>query len=316
MHGVGEHRDAWVPNPSAISSLQMDWYYFLGQLLGLALRQKETQLALSLPSIVWKQLVAQPMDAADLGRFDAMCKQTLDKLRHIDDDGIDAASFADVIFETFVTQLSDGSDVALIPGGVDVDVTFRNRLEFCDAVLQARLHESQHQCDAILQGLSYLVPQRVLTLFTWSELELLACGTKDIDLEMLRSKTKYGVGVSAGQRHVRYLWQALRKFSPERRALFLRFVWGRTRLPATAQEWGDVRFTLHTRHTASPDAAYPVAHTCFFSLELPIYSSAAICHERLLYAITNCVDIDIDTTTSARENRERQMEESDEETFI
>ena len=47
------------------------------------------------------------------------------------------------------------------------------------------------------------------------------------------------------------------------------FVWGRTRLPATPQEWGDVRFTLHTRHTSTPDQAYPVAHTCFFSLELP-----------------------------------------------
>ena len=48
-----------------------------------------------------------------------------------------------------------------------------------------------------------------------------------------------------------------------------------------------------------------MAHTCFFSLELPAYTSAAVCHERLLYAITHCQNIDIDTTTSARENRER-----------
>ena len=153
----------------------------------------------------------------------------------------------------------------------------------------------------------HLVPQRVLTLFTWDQLELLACGSKDIDIEMLRSKTKYGVGVSPAQRHVRYLWQTLRKFSPERRALFLRFVWGRTRLPATNAEWGDVRFTLHTRHTSSPDTAYPVAHTCFFSLELPAYTTLAACHEKILYAITHCQNIDIDTTTSARENRERAI---------
>ena len=82
-------------------------------------------------------------------------------------------------------------------------------------------------------------------------------------------------------------------------------VWGRTRLPATPAEWGDVRFTLHTRHTSNPDAAYPVAHTCFFSLELPAYTSVAILQERLLYAIQNCQAIDIDTTTNARENRER-----------
>jgi len=203
--------------------------------------------------------------------------------------------------------------VSLLPNGASIDVTFDNRHEFCDAVLQARLHEAQAQCDAILQGLSYLVPQRVLTLFTWQQLELLACGSADIDLEMLRAKTKYGVGVSPSQRHVRYLWQTLRRFSSENRALFLRFVWGRTRLPATPSEWGDVRFTIHTRHTSSPDAAYPVAHTCFFSLELPAYSSLATCHEKLLYAITHCQNIDIDTTTSARENRERAFEGGDED---
>ena len=205
--------------------------------------------------------------------------------------------------------------MALLPNGAEIDVTFDNRLEFCDEVLQARLHEGQQQCDAILQGLSYIVPQRALALLTWEQLELLACGAKDIDLDILRTRTKYGVGVSPGQRHVRYLWQALRRFTPERRGLFLRFVWGRTRLPSTPAEWGDARFTLHTRHSSNPDAAFPVAHTCFFSLELPVYSSAAICYERLLYAITNCQDIDIDTTSSARENRERaiEMDDSDEE---
>ena len=29
--------------------------------------------------------------------------------------------------------------------------------------------ESQRQCDALLQGLSYMVPQRLLSLFTWAQ---------------------------------------------------------------------------------------------------------------------------------------------------
>ena len=82
----------------------------------------------------------------------------------------------------------------------------------------------------------------------------------------------------------------------------MRFVWGRSRLPISA-EWGDTRFTLHTKQSPRPDALFPVANTCFFSLELPAYTSAAICRERLLYAITHCLAIDIDTTTGARENR-------------
>ena len=54
-----------------------------------------------------------------------------------------------------------------------------------------------------------------------------------------------------------------------------------------------------------------MAHTCFFSLELPAYSSAAHCYERLLYAITHCTQIDIDTTTAARENRDRDDSDED-----
>jgi hypothetical protein len=87
VNGVGEHRDAFVPDPSASSALHMEWFYFLGMLLGLALRQKETQLGLSLPSVLWKQLVAEPMDSRDLAKFDAMCAQSLDKLRHIEREG-------------------------------------------------------------------------------------------------------------------------------------------------------------------------------------------------------------------------------------
>lgn len=107
-----------------------------------------------------------------------MCKQSLDKLRHVEDEGIDSESFSDVIFQRFVTPLSDGHDVALLPGGADMDVTFDTRIEFCDSVLDARLYEAQQQCEAMLHGMSSMVPQRILTLLTWNELELFACGSK------------------------------------------------------------------------------------------------------------------------------------------
>ena len=127
-----------------------------------------------------------------------------------------------------------------------------------------------------------------------------------------RANTFACVGVSPNQRHVRYFWAALRKFAPAQRTAFLRFVWGRSRLPASAGEWGDVKFTIHTKHASQPDGFYPVAHTCFFSLELPAYTTAAICHARLLYAITHCQDIDVDTTTGARENRDALVDDDDE----
>jgi len=47
------------------------------------------------------------------------------------------------------------------------------------------------------------------------------------------------------------------------------------------------------------DAYLPVAHTCYFSLELPCYSSAEVMRRRLEYAMTEGVAIDLDHTVAA-----------------
>jgi hypothetical protein len=38
----------------------------------------------------------------------------------------------------------------------------------------------------------------------------------------------------------------------------------------------------------------PEAHTCGFQLDLPEYSSERVLRTKLLYAITNCQDIDLE----------------------
>ena len=86
---------------------------------------------------------------------------------------------------------------------------------------------------------------------------------------------------------------ALRRFAPEQRSAFLRFIWGRARLPASLSEWGDMKMTIHTKQASQPDGFYPVAHTCFFQIDLPRYSSKAVLKEKLLYALYNCKDMDL-----------------------
>jgi len=68
-------------------------------------------------------------------------------------------------------------------------------------------------------------------------------------------------------------------FTPEDRKQFLKFVWGRTRLPATEGDWGSHTFKITPHHDSdklSGDVVnnfFPVAHTCFFQLELPRYTT-------------------------------------------
>lgn len=55
-----------------------------------------------------------------------------------------------------------------------------------------------------------------------------------------------------------------------------RFTWGRSRLPMSADQFHQT-FKIHAFTKAPADAYLPVAHTCFFSLELPRYSTRQVC---------------------------------------
>ena len=76
------------------------------------------------------------------------------------------------------------------------------------------------------QGISSIVPVRLLPMFTWQELEHLICGVADVDVEMLQNQTKYVGGVSQTDAHITFFWDVIaNEFTPEDRTQFLKFVW-------------------------------------------------------------------------------------------
>ena len=303
QHNHGSNRDKFVCHPASTSAELLALFEFVGVLMAIALLQKETVLGLNLCSVVWKQLVQQTADASDLAAFDEMVNQSLYKIEHIEDEGIDEDLFADLIFEVFTVKLSDDTEAPLCDGGEEMDVTWHNRKRYCDMVRAARLREGRAQAHAVLRGISSMLPARLLPLFSWHEFELMACGAPDVDIDVLKAHTKYGVTVDPHKDpHIKLLWQVLEAFTGEQRSLFLTFIWGRNRLPTTDDEWGDQCMKIHTLETPKPDGHFPVSHTCFFSMEWPRYSSFDNAKAKLLYAVTNCTDMDMDATTEGRAN--------------
>jgi hypothetical protein len=218
----------------------------------------------------------------------------MDSIRNIAKEGVTAETFEHIIFESFETLGSDDRKVELVKGGSERDVTFENRGEFCDLATEFRLGEFDRMLDSIVRGFSTVVPQRQLCLFTWEETEQMVVGSPTIDIALLKSATEYS-GCSADDKHVKFFWQTLREFTDEEKTAFLRFTWSRTRLPLNKEQFPQ-RFKLQSCGLSPPDAYYPIAHTCFFSLELPRYSSLEICKEKLRYAVFNCQAIDGDDT--------------------
>jgi len=190
------------------------------------------------------------------------------------------------------TSSSNDSVIDLKPGGRDVPVKWEEREEYIKAVEKHRLSEFKEQVEHIRKGLATIVPVHLLSLFTWQELELNVCGRNEIKISFLKENTRYQSGFLETDEHVLLLWQVLESFSHKQRELFLRFVWGRSRLPLNVTDFTQKFVVLSSR--TNSDETLPVSHTCFFQLELPRYSCLEVMRKKILYAITECRAIDTD----------------------
>ena len=182
-------------------------------------------------------------------------------------------------------------------------------MEYVDAAIKFRLNETNMQLNAVRRGLATIVPQHLLTLFTWRELEEMVCGVPKLDIELLQAMTTYKSYKSSDET-INYFWQVIASFDAIAQAAFLRFCWGRSRLPLTKADFGRDKFTISKLEHSKPDSCLPISHTCFFTLDLPAYSTSEALRKKLTYAIFNCVSIDGDNTSEGMAAAARGWDEA------
>ncbi|XP_050428032.1 E3 ubiquitin-protein ligase HERC2 [Adelges cooleyi] len=283
---TGTSRDCFVFNPSATSKQPMKMFEFLGVLIGIAIRTG-SPLSLNLAEPMWKLLCGMKLLPTDLIEID---KDYVPGLLYVRDlEGEEEFTNLDI---SFCTTSSTGKTIVL--STEHKQVTKHNKHEYIQACLNFRLHEFDLQVKAIRDGMARVIPVSLLSLYTNSELESMVCGSPEIPINMLLSIVTYK-GVEASDKLVQWFWEILTEFSTHERSLFLRFVWGRTRLPRTIEDFRGRDFVLHVIDRYSPpDNFLPESYTCFFLLKIPRYSNKDIMNEKLKYAIHFCKSIDTD----------------------
>ncbi|OWZ24334.1 hypothetical protein PHMEG_000654 [Phytophthora megakarya] len=301
LMSTGENRELFVPN-SHLRSLprRVQMAEFLGKLAGVAVRTK-TPLDLNLPPVVWKLLVGQQVTRQDIETIHQGCFQVVNTIANLDAHGITETMFDELVDASFTVLSSTRETVELVPGGRHLHVTWEDREEYASAVEAYRLLEYAPVCGDISRGVATILPTHTLGLFSWHELRTLVCGKATVDIALLRRRTIYGDGCQASDPHIAYFWDVLGEFNDEQKSSFLRFVWGRSRLPTHAADFTqDFKISGLPKAVGRADMYLPIAHTCFFSIDLPAYSCREVMHDKLMYAITHCQSIDADNTTVAQ----------------
>jgi hypothetical protein len=219
--------------------------------MGIALRTQQP-LTLDLSHLIWKKLLGDPVDQQDLEAIDKLCIQALNELTRSDEEGFKELDM------TWSTQLSNGKEVDLKPHGRTIAVPYADRAEYVRLTIQQRLTESDTQIAAIKKGLHQVVPAHLMSLFSPHDLETMVCGDPVINIEVLRKHTIYR-NIAETAPLIQHFWRALESFTSEERQLFLRFVWGRSRLPISESDW-TTEFTVHRLNQEGDKL--PISHTC------------------------------------------------------
>ncbi|XP_034287268.1 E3 ubiquitin-protein ligase HERC2 isoform X1 [Pantherophis guttatus] len=283
----GANRDCFLLNPAAKSSLHMNMFRFLGVMLGIAIRTG-SPLSLNLAEPVWKQLAGMNLTIADLSEVD---KDFIPGLMYIRDNEATSEEF-EAMSLPFTVPNASGQDIQL--SSKYTHITLDNRTEYVRLAINYRLHEFDEQVAAVREGMARVVPVPLLSLFTGYELETMVCGSPDIPLHLLKSVATYK-GIEPSASLIQWFWEVMESFSNTERSLFLRFVWGRTRLPRTIADFRGRDFVIQVLDKYNPpDHFLPESYTCFFLLKLPRYSCKQVLEEKLKYAIHFCKSIDTD----------------------
>jgi hypothetical protein len=289
-NGIGHeglNQEKYVPNSGCSTPSNIRMFETVGKLMGISLRT-EGYFPFKFPICIYKLLLSRSIDVRDIASIDAKedSRPEENQLRRVDKIRLckSLEEFESLgLKEKFVVTKASGKVVPLIPGGEKKRLNYKNRLSYCHLYDQERVHEFDEQVDAIRRGLACIVPFKALQYLTPSELEDAICGDADIDLELWKSHTKYqGVNFHSNSKIARMFWRVMETLSQQQRVSFIKFCWGRSRLPSRngLKDWS---FKISASN--APVTSLPIVHTCFFQIEMPKYDSDDVMRSKIVTAI-------------------------------
>ena len=285
---IGQNRDKYMPNPLAKSHLNKEMYYFIGNLMLHAISSGNV-LDLNLHPIFYKKILKQNVSFKDIETVDKLSYKFITSLESIKDEKEFQEKHSDLFFA--VHSSSDNSLIDLIKEGQSKKVTFENLPEYIKLYKEFLITEIDEQVSNIRKGIFDILDENLSSLLTPQDLEEYICGAPVINLQLLREKTRYHDYESDSPTIINF-WKALESFSEEEKSKYLRFVSGRCKLPDPRNIIIDHKISLY--RSKNPDKRMPTSQTCYFTLNLPNYSSYEILREKLRYVINNCSSIDAD----------------------
>uniref|UniRef100_A0A8C9RQ59 HECT-type E3 ubiquitin transferase n=1 Tax=Scleropages formosus TaxID=113540 RepID=A0A8C9RQ59_SCLFO len=268
-------------------------FRLVGALMGLAVYNSIT-LDIHFPPCCYKKLLSPPVLPCDQNMPVGVTTLTLDDLQQVMPDlahglrellsyeGNVEEDFCST-FQVFQEELGIIKSYNLRPGGDKIPVTNQNRKEYVQLYIDFLLNKSIYkQFAAFYCGFHSVCASNALLLLRPEEVEILVCGSPELDMNALQKVTQYE-GYSKVDPTIRCFWDVVLAFPLELQKKLLHFATGSDRVPVGGMT--DLNFKI-AKIDVSNDWL-PVSHTCFNQICLPPYKSKKEMKQKLTIAISN-----------------------------
>ncbi|KIJ59650.1 hypothetical protein HYDPIDRAFT_32985 [Hydnomerulius pinastri MD-312] len=298
------------PNPHtyATEPHSLNWYRFIGRILGKALYEG-ILVEVAFAGFFLAKWLGKQSFLDDLASLDPDLYQGLVFLKNYTGNMEDLSLNFTVATEGTVLpphisysipQVPDpeiefgvAKALDLIPNGSNVPVTRENRLQYIYLISHYRLSKQiKLQSEAFFEGLSEMIDPKWLRMFNQQELQILLGGVNaPVDLEDLRQHTNYGGLYDNDEPTIQAFWKVMDGFDQEQRRAFLRFVTSCSRPPLLGFKQLNPNFAI--RDAGSDEHRLPTSSTCVNLLKLPRYTSEKVLREKLIQAISSGAGFDL-----------------------
>ncbi|CAI5774725.1 probable E3 ubiquitin-protein ligase HECTD2 [Podarcis lilfordi] len=287
------HKDSHCHWFSSLNCDNYSEFRLVGALMGLAVYNSIT-LDIRFPLCCYKKLLSPPIVPCDQNApvgigsvtIDDLCR-VMPELAHglnelLSYEGNVEEDFYST-FQVFQEEFGVIKCYNLKPDGDKIAVTNQNRKEYVQLYVDFLLNKSIYkQFAAFYYGFHSVCASYALMLLRPEEVEILVCGSPELDMHSLQKHTQYD-GYQKTDLTVRYFWEVVLEFPLELQKKLLHFATGSDRVPVGGM--ADLNFKI-SKSEASTNWL-PVAHTCFNQLCLPPYKTKKELKQKLTIGISN-----------------------------
>jgi len=206
------------PTSGLAAEEHLIYFRFLGRVLGKALFDQQL-VSYHMVRYMYKDLLGWPISFEDLQYVDEEYYNNLKKIWDLPDEDLTNMCLD---FTTIEKAFGNTKHIDLIPNGSNVEVSKENISEYLEACFQFKLlGQIRPQLTELLLGFYDVVPEPLLTIFDFQELELVMCGVPEIDIGDWRENTEYSGLLTKRDKVVIWFWEVVEELDREMKARLL-----------------------------------------------------------------------------------------------